>query len=393
MGRVAHDDRDARPTPASLMAETFDAVVIGGGIAGVAVASELARDRSVLVLEMESGFAHHTTGRSAAAWIAGYGGPTVSPFANASLEWFRSDADGASDHRLLTRRGMLVVSESPDDDHYLDEYFENNGVEVDRETALELFPAVRPERCHRAVYDESVQDLDVMGAFATFRRLLLERGGSLEARAPMQSAERADGRWRISAGDHVIESAILVDAAGAWADDVAASAGLAPIGLQPLRRTMASFAGPADVDATAWPLLLDAAEHFYTKPEGTGFMASPADETPQEPGDARPSMDDVATALDEVRVFTTLDPRSVRSSWAGLRTFAPDRAMVLGPDPAQQGFAWFAGLGGFGIMACPAAARSVVSLIDSGRLPDDVIAAGGNAADVVPDRLTVGGTD
>jgi D-arginine dehydrogenase len=127
--------------------------------------------------------------------------------------------------------------------------------------------------------------------------------------------------------------------------------------------------------------------HFYMKPEGAGFMASPADEVLVEPGDPRPLMDDVALALERVRRFTRLDARSVRSSWAGLRTFAPDRSLVLGPDPTVDGFVWSAGQGGFGIMTAPASARSVVSLVETGELPEDVVAAGGRSASVLPDRL------
>ena len=154
-----------------------------------------------------------------------------------------------------------------------------------------------------------------------------------------------------------------------------------------MRRTICTFPVPESLGHTRWPMLVDADERFYLKPEPGQFLASPADETPSEPVDPRPEMLDIATAMERVREATTLEARSVSTSWAGLRTFAPDRVLVLGPDPLEPSFVWCAGQGGFGIQCSPAAARAIVSLVDRGTLPDDVLALGGDAAAVRPDRF------
>jgi D-arginine dehydrogenase len=252
---------------------------------------------------------------------------------------------------------------------------------------VERFPSLRLDIVRTAVWDATTQDIDVAAAVQAFRRALRSRGGSTLMSARVRTIERRDRDWQVTTPNDVLVAPLIVDAAGAWADEVAALAGVPRLGLQPLRRTLCTFDAPDGLDGSRWPLLLDAAERFYMKPEGAGFMASPADEVLVEPGDPRPLMDDVALALERVRWFTRLDARSVRSSWAGLRTFAPDRSLVLGPDPTVDGFAWSAGQGGFGIMTAPASARSVVSLVETGELPEDVVAAGGRSASVLPDRL------
>ena len=369
-----------------MTATSVDALVIGAGIGGLSAGAELGRTRSVAVLEMESTPAFHTTGRSAAVYIERYGGPAIAPFNLASLPWFSSAAEGTVDHPLLHRRGMLVLAvpgSTPDMEHYA----EPGARDLSPTETLELFPAIRPEAVGSAVFVPEAADLDAAGAVVAFRRLLKERGGSLLTSAGVTGLVRRDGAWEVTTAAGTWRAGIVVNAAGAWADGVAALAGLPPVGLQPMRRTICTFPVPADLGHTRWPMLVDADERFYLKPEPGQFLASPADETPQEPGDPRPDMLDIATALERVRETTTLEARTVSTSWAGLRTFAPDRVLVLGPDPLEPSFVWCAGQGGFGIQSSPAAGRSVASLVDRGTLPDDVLALGGAAADVLPDRF------
>lgn len=368
------------------MSTAVDAVVIGGGIAGLSAAAELAATRSVTVLEMESTPAFHTTGRSAAVYIERYGGPAITPFTMASFAWFQSAAEGAVDHPLLHLRGMLVLAlpgSVPDLEHYA----EPGARDLSIQETLELFPAIRPEAVGSAVFVPEAADLDAAGAMVAFRRLLKDRGGALVTSAGVTELVRCDGAWEVTTAAGTWRAGIVVDAAGAWADRVAGLAGLPPVGLQPMRRTICTFPVPAGLGHTGWPMLVDADERFYLKPEPGQFLASPADETPQEPGDPRPDMLDIATALERVRETTTLEARSVSTSWAGLRTFAPDRVFVLGPDPLEPSFIWCAGQGGFGIQSSPAAGRAVASLVDRGTLPDDVLALGGDAATVRPDRF------
>lgn len=383
-----------------------DVLVVGAGIAGLSVAAELARDRRVTVVEAEAAPATQTTGRSAAVYIEGYGGPAITPFTAASRAWFAAGG-GFADHELLTPRGMLVVA-APGEEAAAVGALAGEGEPVPVDEAVALFPALRPERVAWARHDPLVADLDVAGAVDAFRRAFLSRGGTLACGTRLLHAVRPGGAggagggggragpgdtgggrrtWRVatSAGDWWAE--VIVDAAGAWADEVAAACGVAPVGLRPLRRTACTFRAPPGVDPRRWPLLCDAADRWYLKPEPGLFLASPADEALAPPGDCRPEEVDVARALDAVRGATTLPARSITAAWAGLRTFAPDRGLVLGPDPADPAFVWCAGQGGFGIQTAPAVGRAVASLARTGGLPTEVASAGLTPATVSPARL------
>jgi D-arginine dehydrogenase len=258
---------------------------------------------------------------------------------------------------------------------------------VDPAAAGRLFPALRSDVVTAGAYDDDCQDIDATTAVEAHRSRLKSNGGELRVRARVTDISPHGGSWHVETAAGPATTGLVVDAAGAWADEVAALAGLPPIGMTAYRRTACTFAAPAGVDVTQWPLLMDADDGYYLKPESDGFMASPADETAQAPGPARARMEDVAAALDYADRVTTLAPRSIRAEWAGLRTFAPDRAPVLGLDPEVPGFAWCAAVGGFGIMTAPAAARAVVSLIDHHELPAELRAHGARAADVLPDRF------
>jgi D-arginine dehydrogenase len=368
------------------MTETYDAVVVGAGIAGLAVAAELSATRRVLVLEAERTHAAQATGRSATSWIARYGGTAVQAFTLASRAWFEAGGDGYVDRSLLTRRGMLLVTED-DGSPGLAAALAQGAEKVDASRVRTLHPGVREGVIVAGTYDPDSHDIDATTAVEACRARLRANGGELRVGAQVESIER-DGRdWLVRSTDGTTGTGLVVDAAGAWADEVAARARVPPIGAAAYRRTICTFAAPPGVDGIAWPLLMDADERYYVKPESDGFLASPADATPQAPGPTHAHLDDVALALDHVERVTTLAPRSIRARWAGLRTFVPDRVPVLGPDPLVPGWAWYAALGGVGLMTAPAAARGVVSLIDRGALPDDIAALGARAPDVLPARL------
>ncbi len=349
------------------------------------VAAEFARERSVLLLEADDGPAQQTTGRSASLYFPHYGGSRVMPFTAASRAWLESGG-GDLDRSLLSPRGLLAVA-APEDEPDFDEYADPTIARLTAAEAVEIYPVLRPERCAVAAYDKGILDIDAAGAVAAARRALRARGGEMRTSSRVEGIKRIDGTWRLTTAAGTVEAGVVVDAAGAWADEVAVMAGLPPIGLRPLRRTVCTFLVPPGLDHERWPMLQGAEDRFYLKPEAGGFLASPVDETPSEPCDPRPEMLDVATALDHVQTATTLEATSVHATWAGLRTFSPDRGMVLGPDPLDEGFVWFAGLGGSGMMSSPGAARAVVTLTRDGELPADVVAAGGDRASVVPDRF------
>lgn len=368
------------------MGETFDAVVVGAGIAGLAVGAELSIDRRVLVLEAELRHATQATARSATSWIARYSGSAVQPFTLASRAWYESGGGGYVDRSLLERRGFLLVTPDPDSPG-LAAALAHGGEAADPARAHELFPALRDGVIIAGSYDPDSHDIDAATAVEAFRSRLTANGGELRVDARVTTITRDGSTWTVGTVRGTTATGLVVNAAGAWVDEVAGLAGVPSIGATAYRRTALTFAAPEGTDTTGWPLLMDADEGFYVKPEAGGFMASPADTTPQAPGPTHPRIDDVARALDHVERVTTLAPRSIRATWAGLRTFVPDHAPVLGPDSLAPGFAWYAAIGGSGIMTAPAAARGVVSLIDRGSLPDDVSTHGVTPAEVLPDRL------
>jgi D-arginine dehydrogenase len=338
---------------------TGDFAVIGAGIAGVSVAYELTGAGSVVLLEQERQPAYHTTGRSAAMFLESYGGPVVRPLTAASRAVF----DAAGD--LLTPRPLLWVAER-DDPAGAAALAELRDADpalrpLDEAETRELCPVLRPGWCAGALLEAGALEIDVLGLHQYYLGGARRRGLRVVLSAPVRAGTRRGGGWLLETDAGQVKAGVVVDAAGAWADGVARALGVEPVGLRPLRRT-GVVARASGVDR-AWPLVSEAAERFYFRPEGPGVLLSPADETPSEPLDARPDDLDVALAIERVNAATTLDLRSVVTAWAGLRTFAPDRNPVVGPDPAQPAFVWLAGQGGYGIQTAPALARLAADLV------------------------------
>lgn len=386
-----------------------EVAVVGGGMAGASVAFELAAaGAEVVLLEAEEQLAHHTTGRSAAAYLPAYGNEVVRGLTRASRVDFDRLAGLLDLPPLLSPRPLLWVA---DDEARAELDARIAQVpslrEVAGEDALALCPALRPEAVVAAAVEDDAMDIDVMGLHGGYVRGLRAHGGRVCRSAWVHELAPEGGGWRVRAGPPgragaaggpgggvgatvEVRARAVVDAAGAWADQVAAGAGVAPVGLAPLRRTIFTSpvpAGAVDRGIRGWPLVVDAAERWYFKPEGEQLLVSLADETPQEPGEARPEEADVALALDRVNAATTLGLRSVQAAWAGLRTFAPDRTPVAGPEPGRPGFCWLAGQGGYGIQLAPALARVTAALLWDEPLPADVAAEGVTAGDLSPARF------
>ena len=336
---------------------TVDFVVIGAGIAGLSAAAELAAVGSVALCEAETQPAQHTTGRSAATIIDWYGGAAISPFTVASRAWLASDGSGRADSPLLAGRGLLAVAQGQG------HHRPDRAAAVTAADVLTMVPVMRGELIADAWYDDEVSDIDVAEVLQVYRRLLVERNGRLHLGARVSAITRRGDGWVVSAGDESISTAMIVNAAGAWADEIATLAGVQPVGLQPLRRTMFTFRHPPAVDPKDWPMVLDLDDRYYFKADAGQMMASPVDETVDRPCDARPDEIDVARAIDELNAATTFSIRSVTSTWAGLRTFAPDRGLVIGRDPHASSFLWCAGQGGFGIQTAPAVAATITAIV------------------------------
>ena len=364
------------------MNDTYDIAVIGAGMAGASLAAECAPHASVIVLEGESQPGYHTTGRSAAFWEECYGGPDIVPLTLASGEYLRSRG-------FLSPRGALYIARK-DETGLLDAFerrFEGTLAQferIDRAALAVRVANILPEWTE-AIWQPDCADIDVAGLHAHYLAKLRRAGGAVRCSARLADARRADGRWLLTtATGQEIAASILVDAAGAWADPVAAIAGVEPFGIRPLRRTLVQLRADPGPPADQ-PLVLAIDGSFYFKPEPGGrIWLSPHDETPSEPVDAAPEEIDVARAIERFGQVIDCRIEAVERKWAGLRSFAPDRLPVIGFEPSQPGFFWFAGQGGWGIQTAPAAARLAAQLL-LGR-PHDEMTDALNAASFDPAR-------
>lgn len=366
-----------------------DAIVIGAGISGAAAAYELAERRKVLLLERESRPGYHSTGRSAALYTPNYGNATVCALVRASRPFFDRPPAGFADHPLLRPRGALTYA-GPEDAGKLDALLRLSGpgheiVEIPPRRALELAPVLKPEAVARALFEPAVADMEVAAIHQGFLKGFRARGGVLATDSEAIRIDRQGGGWRVAAGGEAHTAPILVNAAGAWADAVAALAGLPGVGLVPKRRT-AIIVEPEGYDPRPWPAIDDAGNDHYLKPDGARLMASPGDATPSPPCDAQPEELDVAMLVDWVERATVLAVKRIASRWAGLRSFVADESPVLGEDAAAPGFWWLAGQGGYGIMLSAPLGRSLASLVEEGELPTDIVAAGIRPAMLDPRR-------
>jgi D-arginine dehydrogenase len=340
---------------------SFDAdiAVVGAGMAGASLAAEIAGEASVLLLEAEDQPGYHSTGRSAAFWEESYGGPLIQPLTTASGPFL--EANG-----FLTPRGALHLAEEQGL-AALDSLEAGFGARVaferlDRQRLEALVPGLRPG-WDSGLLEPSCADIDVAGLHQFYLIQARRAGAKVATQARLLALRRESGGWRVTTAAGEFSAGILVDAAGAWADQVAAMAGAAPVGLQPYRRTLSQLR----VDPPpppALPLVMDALGRFYFKQEAGGRLwLSPHDETACDPCDCAPEELDVALAIDRFERVVDWKVERVERSWAGLRSFAPDRRPVYGFDPVIPGFFWFAGQGGFGIQTAPAAARLAAALL------------------------------
>jgi D-arginine dehydrogenase len=370
-----------------------DAVVIGGGIAGAAAACFLARSGAgVVLLEAEPVLARHTTGRSAAVFLENYGADPVRRLTLASRAFLAGPPDGLAEVALLAPRGLLDVG-GPEQRATLEEHARHGAALVPSvrwlgpDEVARSCPVLRPEILAGGVLEPDAQDIDVMALHQAFLRGLRGAGGEVRASQRVVGLRRDGDGWAVTTAAGALRAGLVVNAAGAWGDRVAALAGVPPVGLRALHRTAFVATLPEGIDARGWPLVQDIGEGWYFKPEGDALLCSLADEAPAEPGDPRPRDEDVALAIERIGEATTLQLRHVRSAWAGLRTFAPDRAPVVGPDPDTSGFVWLVGLGGFGIMTAPALGMLAAATALGTSLPEPLVERAVDPADYSAGRL------
>ena len=345
----------------------YDVAIIGAGIAGASVASEIGAHQSVLLLEAESQPGYHSTGRSAAFLTESYGGPQVQPLTTASRDFLENPDPQFSETSFLKRRKAINIFTSSQEqlaDKFVSK-FVGSGVVMERWAADRLHSAVAGLKSDwiGAIYEPDCFDIDVAALHAAYLKNARQRGVDLQCNARVDAIDRDGDRWNVRWGTESVSASKLVNAAGAWADEVAKLAGIAPLGIKPFRRTMVHIQTdpPSQEDAH---LIIALDGSFYFKPEtGGDYWLSPHDEIESGACDAAPEELDVAIAIDRFQSAMDAKVISVRRKWAGLRSFSPDRLPVYGFNPTDPSFFWFAGQGGFGIQTAPAAARLAKSIL------------------------------
>jgi len=357
--------------------EQADIAIVGAGIAGASLAAELAGHGTVVLIEAEAQPGYHSTGRSAAFWSETYGGPHITPLTQASGHFLREPPPAFHEGSLLHPRGRLTLARE-EDRHLLeatDRAFAERGVSLELIDRSELERRVGGLRdsWYAGLVEPNCCDIDVAALHGGYLKAARRQGVKLLTDARVTAVERLGASWRIDTSAGVVRSGVLVDAAGAWADAIAVLAGVAPVGIQPHRRTIVQLRTDPSVPASL-PLVMDVRQSFYFKPEAGGRLwLSPQDETPIEACDVRPEELDIAIAIDRFESAVDWRVERVENSWAGLRSFAPDRLPVYGFDARARGFFWFAGQGGFGIQTSPAAAKLAAALL-LGTAPQAMVA-------------------
>ena len=379
---------------------SFDVIVLGAGMAGASLAAELAPHRSVLLLEVEDHPGRHATGRSAAMFFESYGNATVRALTRASRAFLERPPAGFADAPLMSPRAALFVADAEGLPR-LDAMLVAPGAaaslrRLDPAAARARVPILRPEWLAGAALDDTGCDMDVAAIHQGFLRTARRSGAQIVCGAGETAITRKAGRWtvdcRAGSREGGFSAPVLVNATGAWADAVARQAGVAPVGLQPMRRTALTLPAPAGHDAQSirhWPLTIDIDETVYFKPDAGRLLLSPANEDPMPPCDVLPEELDVAVAVDRFEALTTAKVTRIDSRWAGLRSFVADRSPVAGFDVDGEGFFWLAGQGGYGIQMAPALARAAAALLLGHPLPDDIAALGVTADALSPARAAL----
>lgn len=371
----------------------FDFAIIGAGIAGASVAARLAGQSRVVVLERESQPGYHSTGRSAAMFMESYGPPMVRALTRASRAFYTQPPQGFAEQPLLHARGALYLA-GIGQQEALDALQQELGDScpglrlLDRDGVMALLPCLRPERILGGLLDPMSMDIDVHTLHQGFLRMVRSAGGVLQNRAELAHAQHEDGVWQLTLADgRNVSARSVVNASGAWADQVGTICGAAPIGLVPHRRSAFTFAPPEGVDVSAWPVTSSLGDTWYFKPDAGVLLGSPANADATVPHDVVPEELDIATAIHHIEAATTLQIRRPLRTWAGLRSFVPDGEMVVGWDADCDGFFWLAAQGGYGIQSAPGASELAEALLLRQAIPAHLAKQGVDTALLSPGRL------
>jgi D-arginine dehydrogenase len=366
----------------------YDFMVVGAGIAGASIAAHLAATHKVVLIDMEQRAGYHTTSRSAASYEPNYGPPPMLAFTRESDDFFKSPPEGFADAPLLTPRSSLFFEAEGQAHHTTKLLAHAAGLEeISLQQAEVLFPVLKPDYARRCFLDAHTADIDVDLLHRGYLKMLKGRGGTMLMSSPLKSAARKDAVWHVKCGATDLTAPNIVNASGAWGDEVAKLCGAKPVGLIPKRRSIGVVPMDDNLDFKDWPMVTDVGETWYAKPQSGKLIVSSADATPVEPHDAYADDMAIAEGIDRLMTATTLEVERLDHSWGGLRTFAPDGNPVVGFDPYTEGFFWLVGQGGYGIQSCPALAETAAAMAlrqpISNRMTDFSL----NPADITPDRF------
>ncbi|MGF6177494.1 NAD(P)/FAD-dependent oxidoreductase [Ensifer sp. 4252] len=370
----------------------FDVAIIGGGIAGLSLAYFLAPHRSVAVIEREDGLGYHSTGRSAAEFVLRYNAPEVCKLAAISKPFFDQPPEGFSDVPLLKQRGGVMIANAEKAARLETVFAEESAVNpalirLTVDEAIARVPILRRDYVAAAFYDPHFWDIEVENLLQGYLRGARHHGAEVIERSEIMAPRREAGGWVLSTNAGEIRAQVIVNAAGGWADPVATLFGVAPVGIVPHRRTAITVDLPAEIDARTLPEINEIDEDFYMKPEGGRLLASPADATPCEPTDVQPEEIDVAWAAHYVEEATTVPVRRIFKSWAGLRSFSPDKLPVIGHAKDRPDVFWLAGQGGYGILTSPALGALAANLLIGAPAPECFAANGLDPVGFNPERF------
>ena len=372
--------------------QKVDFLVIGAGIAGASVSYWLAPHGRVAILERESQPGYHSTGRSAALYMASYGSEQVRALSLASRDFFDHPPKGFAEHALLTPRGALMVAGSDQMDALNDHWsmISAMGTGASRLTAeevLALIPVFRPEKIAGGVLEPDAMDMDVHAIHQGFLRGARQHHAQIQCNTEVLGIQRDESGWLVKTSTGIWHAAVVINAAGAWADQIGHMAGTQSIGLQPCRRSAFTFKPQIESHFEHWPATIGASEDWYFKPDAGVILGSPANQDPVEPQDVQPEELDIALAISRIEEVTTLTVRRPSHTWAGLRSFVSDKGLVGGVDPQAEGFFWVAAQGGYGIQTSPAMGEACASLVRGLGVPEHIARFGLTADMLSPKRL------
>jgi D-arginine dehydrogenase len=369
------------------MVSSADIIVIGAGIAGASVAAELSGQRRVILLEAEDQPGYHSTGRSAAIWVPEYGPPVIRALTKASADFFKSPPAGFAENPLLTPRGEMMIALQGQEELMASEHAAAPSLRpVTADEVIARVPLIKKDMIIGGLVDDIAQDIDVDALLQGRLKAFKKRGGQLVCGAPVEAISR-NNVWQVATKSATYSAPVIINAAGAWGDEIARLAGVEPVGLVPKRRSACLVPPPEGIDVSTWPLTFGAGETFYFKPSGGQLLVSPADETPVEPHDVWAEDLTIAEGVELFQQVMDMEVTRLTHTWAGLRTFAPDGDPVVGFAPHAEGFFWLVGQGGYGIQTSPALSQVAAALVLEQAMPDKFKPFEISAAALNPTRL------